>query len=96
MQAQISWDLDRSSQYHFREWDDGVALFLEGENSISLINDFAAYLLIKFDNGQQSFQGLLELVRTDYPDDSIDDLSQRLENTLIELGKRGIVIRTRS
>lgn len=95
MQANISWDLDRFSQYHFREWEDGVVLFLEGENSISLINGFAAYLLIKFNSGQQSFQTLLDFVRIDYPDDSLDDLSNLIENTLVGLSQRGILVRTR-
>lgn len=96
MQGQVSWDLDRSSRYHSCEWEDGVTLFLEGENSISLTNPFAAYLLSKFNTGQQSFQDLLNLVRADYPDDSLDTLSQLLENTLAGLSQRGILIRTRS
>ena len=96
MQANISWDLDRFSQYHFREWEDGVALFLEGENSISLINDFAVYLLIKFNSGQQSFQNLLDCVCIDLPDDSPNELKQLLENTLAALSQRGILVRTRS
>lgn len=96
MQANISWDLDRSSQYYTHEWGDGVTLFLEGENSIFLINPFALYLLGKFNHGQQSFQDLLDLVRIDYPDDSLDDLTQHLENTLVGLSQRGILVRTRS
>lgn len=96
MPADIRWDLDRFSQYHLREWDDGITLFLEGENSISLINTFAAYLLNNFKQGQQSFQELLVLVCRDYPDDSPDDVKALLENTLTALTQRGILVRTRS
>ena len=96
MQAHITWDLDRSSQYHTREWDDGVTLFLEGENSIFLVNPFAVYLLDKFKNGQHSFSELLDLVRIDHPDDSEDTLNLILENTLVILSQRGILIRTYS
>ncbi len=95
MQADIYWDLDHSSQYHSREWDDGITLFLEGENSVFLISPFAVYLLSKFNQGQQSFSGLLDLVCTDYPDDSKDTLSRHLENTLVGLSQRGILVRTR-
>jgi hypothetical protein len=96
MQAHFSWDLDRASQYHFREWEDGVTLFLEGENSIALINPFAAYLLDKFARGRQSFQDLLDVVCADYPDESLDTLTQLLENTLAGLTQRGILKRARS
>lgn len=96
MSANEIWSLDSSSHYHFREWEDGVTLFLEGENSISLISPFAAYLLSKFNHGQHSLQELQDRVRCDYPEDSLETLSQLLKNTLAELGKRGIVIRTRS
>ena len=89
------WNLDLSSQYHFREWDDGITVFLEGENSIFLINPFAAFLLSKFNRGQYSFQELLGLVCIDYPDDPLDMLSKLLENTLVELSQRAILIRTR-
>jgi len=95
MQVQIRWDLDRASEYHIREWDDGVTLFLEGENSISLISSFAAYLLSKFSDGQCAFQDLLDLVRIDYPDEPLDDLSWLLEDTLEGLSQRGILIRKR-
>lgn len=109
--ANERWSLDASSRYHFREWEDGVTVFLEGENSIFLINEFAAYLLGKFRHGQHSFQELLELVRVDYasepldvPDDtpintpvdtSVKALGLLLENTLAGLSQRGILIRTR-
>ena len=92
-----SWSLDSSSQYHFREWNDGVTVFLEGENSIFLINSFAAYLLNNFNRDQQkTFQELMELVRIDYPDDPQDTLSELVENTLAGLSQHGILIRTRS
>ena len=94
MDNSLCWGLDRASHYHFREWDDGVALFLEGENSISLISSFAFYLLSKFDQRQQSFQDLLDSVRVDYPDDSIETLSRHLENALLGLSQRGILVRT--
>ena len=92
-----SWSLDPSSQYHCREWTDGVTVFLEGENSIFLINSFAAYLLNNFNCDQQTtFQELLDLVRIDYPDDPLDTISQLLENTLAGLSQHGILISTRS
>jgi len=91
-----SWSLDSSSQYHFREWNDGVTVFLEGENSIFLINSFAAYLLNNFNCDQHTFQELLDLVRIDCPDDPLDTLSQLLENTIEGLCQHGILIRTRS
>ena len=92
-----SWSLDPSSQYHCREWNDGVTVFLEGENSIFLINSFAAYLLNNFNCDQQkTFQELLDLVRIDYPDDPLDSISQLLENTLAGLSQHGILISTRS
>ncbi|MDT8383077.1 MAG: hypothetical protein RRB22_01535 [Gammaproteobacteria bacterium] len=107
--ANERWSLDSSSRYHFREWEDGVTVFLEGENSIFLINEFAAYLLGKFRHGQHSFQELLELVRVDYASDPVDTsvhtpvnintpietLAPLLENTLAGLSQRGILIRTR-
>ena len=96
MSVNESWSLDLSSQYHFREWHDGVTLFLEGENSIFLINPFASYLLNKLNCRQQSFQQLLDLVRADYPDDSAGSVSQLVENTLAELRQRGILVRTRA
>jgi hypothetical protein len=96
MQALICWDLDRASQYHLHEWEDGVTLFLEGENSIALINPFAADLLSKFKQGPQSFEALLELVRLDYPQEPPANLSQALEHALEGLSQRGILIRTRS
>ena len=96
MSENESWSLDLSSQYHFREWHDGVTLYLEGENSIFLINLFASYLLNKLNCRQQSFQQLLDLVRADYPDDPPDSVSQLVENTLAELRQRGIIIRTRA
>jgi hypothetical protein len=95
MQALITWDLDRASRYHTRVWEDGVSLFLEGENSISLINPFAAYLLGKFEEGPHSFQALLDLVRLDYPQEPNEALAQVLEHTLEGLSQRGILIRTR-
>ena len=95
MVAQINWGRDRASQYHFYEFEDGVALFLEGENSISLINSFAAYLLRKFDNSSHSFQELLDLIQVDYPDEPIETLGQLLDSTLAGLSQSGILIRTR-
>lgn len=95
MNANEIWSLDFSSQYHSRKWEDGVTLFLEGENSIFLISSFAAFVLSKFKHGQYSFQELLDLVRIDYPDDPLDTLSQLLDNTLSGLSQRAILIRTR-
>ena len=92
-----SWSLDPSSQYHCREWNDGVTVFLEGENSIFLINSFAAYLLNNFNCDQQkTFQELLDLVRIDYPDDPLDTISQLLEKTLAGHRQHGKLISTRS
>ena len=95
MLTQIYWGRDRASQYHFYDYEDGVALFLEGENSVSLINSFAAYLLRKFDSSSYSFQELLDLVQVDYPDEPIETLSQLLDSTLAGLSQSGILIRTR-
>ena len=96
MNDRVFWGLDPASQYHFHEWEEGTALFLEGENSISLINPFAAYLLSIFNNGQYSLQELQDIIRVDYPDDPVETLSELLKNTLAGLSKRGILIRTRS
>lgn len=95
MSINESWSLDFSSQYHSREWEDGVTFFLEGENSIFLINPFAAFLLSKFNYGKYSFQELFDLMQADYPDESIDTLSQLLDSTLAGLSQSGILIRTR-
>lgn len=81
--ANERWSLDSCSRYHFREWEDGVTVFLEGENSIFLINDFAAYLLGKLRHGQYSFQELLELVRVDYASDPLDVLDDIHDDTPI-------------
>lgn len=95
MSVNESWSLDLSSQYYSREWEDGVTLFLEGENSIFLINPFAAFLLSKLNYGQYSFQELFDLVRVDYSSDPVDTLGQLLKNTLAGLTQRGILVRTR-
>lgn len=94
--TQISWDIDRASCYHFREWDDGVALFLEGANSVVLVSPFGANLIGKFGDGPKTFEELLELVRLDYPDEESDTLGKLLDDALAALSRDAILLRRRS
>ncbi|HEC19856.1 MAG TPA: hypothetical protein ENI97_11005 [Gammaproteobacteria bacterium] len=92
----IRWALDSASEYHFREWDDGFTLFLEGENSVSLISPFAVTLLDILAHEPLGFAELLDRVSVDYPDESVDALGQLIEDALAGLSQRGILIRRRS
>lgn len=87
------WKINRASQFHYRQWPDGVAVYLEGEGATYLLNPFAADLLKWLDVGRLTTQAIAERLLTQYPDDTLENISTTVEETLAELRLRGFVFR---
>jgi len=95
MRPQSSWDIDKASQYHFHEWDDGVVLFLEGEGSTFLLSSFSAYVLKLLFEGKKNAQELVSQILIEYPDEPVKALTNAVNAAMVEMRRRGIVVRIR-
>lgn len=87
------WEIDPSSQYHFHEWPDGVAIYREGEGGTYLLNPFAAELLQWLITSRLSSHAIADRVLKQYPDDTLENVIHLVEQTLGELHTRGFVVR---
>lgn len=90
------WTINPNSQFHFRHWNDGVVLYLEGEGSIYLLNHFAASLLEWLIKSTLSTNQIATRLLEQYPDDTFDNIAQMVEATLSELRARSLVMNTKS
>jgi len=88
-----SWEINPTSRYHFRTWPDGVAVYLEGEGGTYLLHSFAAELLQWLMESRLSSAVIAERLLDQYPDDTLENITAIVEQTLAELRTRGFVIR---
>jgi PqqD family protein of HPr-rel-A system len=88
-----AWEINPTSRLHFREWPEGVAVYLEGEGGTYLLNPFAADLLKWLIASRLSTHAIAEKLLSQYPDDTLENVIHIVEQTLGELRTRGMVVR---
>lgn len=88
-----TWEINSSSQYHFHEWPDGVAVYLEGEGGTYLLNPFAAELLRWLMTTRMSSRDIAVKLLDQYPDDTLENITDIVEKTIGELRTHGLVVR---
>lgn len=88
------WNITTSSQFHFHHWPDGVVVYLEGEGGTYQLNQLAADILHWLQGGQLSTAAIAERLLQHYPDDTLENITPTVEDTLHALRLRGLIIKS--